>query len=169
MPTRKKQKGGRDSIGEMVKRNITSRVTPFFSKLIPKLNTKLKMSPSKLTSRRKSPNYASLLEKCNSEKAALESYNEACHKTTKQLKQTHDEYKALAENQISKLQSHFNKLKRVTKRTYGNKSKTHSNHSTLNAEMLKLQHANERLKKDIHFLSERNAEFINTINELKGK
>jgi chromosome segregation ATPase len=173
MPTLKNQKGGLNSFGNMVKQNITNRiVTPFnnaLSRLVPKIQNKIKSSPSKSATRRKSPKYAALLEKCNSEKANLESYNEACHKTNKQLKQTHDQYKALAITQIDKLHSDFNKLKRVTKRTYNNKSKTRSNHSGLNNEMVKLKHQNERLKQDVKFLTERNYEFINTINELKGK
>lgn len=170
MPTLKNQKGGNDSLMKILRRNITTRVTTPFSNLVsnvlPKSQKKLNLQSSNY--RIKSPNCAPLLEKCNSEKADLESYNEACHKTTKQLKAAHDKYKALAIEQIDKLQSKFNKLKRVTKRTYGNKSRTHSNHSTVNNEMARLKEENEELKLDLKYLSKVNAQFVETISKLRG-
>lgn len=182
MPTLKKKKGGLNSFGNKVKQNISRRiVTPFVSgvsnvvsKFIPKFRKKINSrlsnyhtkSPTK--SPIKYPNCAPILEKCNSEKADLESYNEACHKTTEQLKATHNKYKALAIEQIDNLRSKFNKLKRVTKRTYANKSNTHSNHSTINNEMAKLKEENEGLKLDRIYLSKVNAQLVETISKLRG-
>lgn len=75
----------------------------------------VKISP-KNKSRRKSINFASLLEECNAKMAELESYNETCHKTNEQLNQVHQEYKKLANMQIDALRLQLDKLTRAAKR-----------------------------------------------------